>query len=145
VLTLGNRGRGFESLPLRQPKLRKSGEQAGKPKRTMSKVDDYINQQPSPQKEICQRLRELILKVLPEAKEEMRWGVPVFGDGKFYIAPLKDKVNLGFAINGLTKEEIALFEGGGKTMRHIKVFAVADIDEEKIAGLLKLVDKKAKC
>jgi hypothetical protein len=111
----------------------------------MSKVDDYINQQPSPQKEICQRLRELILKVLPGIKEEMKWGVPVFGDGKFYIAPLKDKVNLGFAINGLTKEEIALFEGGGKTMRHIKVFAVADIDEEKIAGLLKLVDKKAKC
>jgi hypothetical protein len=111
----------------------------------MSKVDDYINQQPSPQKEICQRLRELILKTLPGTKEEMRWGVPVFADGKFYIGALKDKVNLGFSINGLTKEEIALFEGGGKTMRHIKVYAVADIDEERISGLLKLVDKKAEC
>jgi hypothetical protein len=111
----------------------------------MSKVDDYINQQPSPQKEICQHLRELILKTFPGIKEEMRWGVPVFADGKFYIGALKDKVNLGFAINGLTKEEIALFEGGGKTMRHIKVHAVADIDEERISGLLKLVDKKAKC
>jgi hypothetical protein len=111
----------------------------------MSKVDSYINKQPSPQKEICQSLRELILKTFPGVKEEMRWGVPVFTDGKFYIGALKDKVNLGFAINGLTKEEIALFEGSGKTMRHIKVYALADIDEERIAGLLKLVDKKAKC
>ena len=111
----------------------------------MSKVDDYISKQPSPQKEICQSLRELILRTLPGVKEEMRWGVPVFADGKFYIGALKDKVNLGFAIKGLTKEEIALFEGGGKTMRHIKVYAVEDIDEERIIGLLKLVDKKARC
>jgi hypothetical protein len=111
----------------------------------MGKVDDYINQQPSPQKEICQHLRELIFKTLPGVKEELRWGVPVFAEGKFYIAPLKDHVNLGFAIKGLTKEEIALFEGGGKTMRHIKVYAVADIDAERIAGLLGLVNKKARC
>jgi hypothetical protein len=111
----------------------------------MGKIDDYINQQPSPQQEICQRLRALILKVLPGISEEMRWGVPVFGDGKFYIGPLKDKVNLGFAIEGLSQEEIALFEGGGKTMRHIKLYTTEDIDEERIAGLLKLVAKKAKC
>ena len=111
----------------------------------MSKVDDYINQQPSPQKEVCQSLRELILKIFPGVKEEMRWGVPVFADGKFYIGALRDKVNLGFAIKGLTKEEIALFEGSGKTMRHIKVYAVADIDEAGIIELLKLVDKKASC
>jgi len=111
----------------------------------MSKVDDYINKQPSPQKEICQSLRELILKTIPGVKEEMMWGVPVFAGGKFYIGALKDKVNLGFAIKGLTKEEIALFEGGGKTMRHIKVYTGEDIDEERISGLLKLVDKKASC
>ena len=110
-----------------------------------NKVDDYINKQPSPQREICQRLRELILKTLPGVKEEMMWGVPVFGGGKFYIGAFKKNVNLGFAIQGLSKEELALFEGGGKMMRHIKVRTVEDIDEEKIAGLLKLVDKKAKC
>ena len=109
------------------------------------KVDDYISKQPSPQKEICQHLRELILKVLPGAKEEMRWGVPVFADGKFYIGAFKKNVNLGFSIKGLTKEEITLFEGGGKMMRHIKVHAAEDIDEERIAELLKLVDKKASC
>ena len=109
-----------------------------------NQIDDYINKQGSPQKEICQNLRKLILKTLPDTKEEMKWGVPVFAGGKFYIAALKDHVNLGFAINGLTKEEVALFEGGGKTMKHIKVDKI-DIDENKIAELLRLVDKKASC
>ncbi|MBA7603779.1 hypothetical protein ES703_10897 [subsurface metagenome] len=109
-----------------------------------NKIDDYINQQGSPQKEICQNLRRLILKTFPDAKEEMKWGVPAFADGKFYIGALKDHVNLGFSIKGLAEEEVALFEGGGKTMRHIKVYTVVNMDEKRIAELLKLVDKKAK-
>jgi len=109
-----------------------------------NKIDDYINNQCSPQKEICQNLRKLILKTFPDAKKEMKWGVPAFADGKFYIVALKDHVNLGFSIKGLTKEDMTLFDGGGKTMKHIKIDKI-DIDENKIIELLKLVDKKSKC
>ncbi|TKJ46849.1 hypothetical protein CEE34_06730 [Candidatus Aerophobetes bacterium Ae_b3a] len=49
-----------------------------------NKIDDYIQKQRSPQKEICQRLRALILKIFPDQKEEMKRGVPTFCDGKFY-------------------------------------------------------------
>ena len=108
----------------------------------MSKVDNYINQQGSPQKEICQHLRSLILKTIPGAKEEMKWGVPAFADGKFYIVALKDHVNLGFAIKGLAKEELALFDGGGKTMKHIEVDKLENIDEKRISELLKLVAER---
>ena len=110
-----------------------------------NKIDDYINQQASPQKEICQHLRKLILQTLPDTKEEMKWGAPVFGEGKFYIGALKDHVNLGFSIIGLAREEIALFEGSGKTMRHIKVDKPENIDEKRIVELLELVDKKSQC
>lgn len=65
--------------------------------------------------------------------------------GKFYIGALKDHVNLGFAISGLTKEEADLFEGQGKTMRHIKIRTIQDIDKEKLAKLLKMVHKRSKC
>jgi hypothetical protein len=109
-----------------------------------NQIDDYINKQNSPQKEICQHLRRLILKTFPDAKEEMKWGVPAFADGKFYIVALKDHVNLGFSIKGLAKEDMALFDGGGKTMRHIKVDKPENIDEKRIVELLKLVDKRAK-
>ena len=108
-----------------------------------NRIDDYINQQGPPQKEICQHLRSLILKTIPGAREEMKWGVPAFADGKFYIVALKDHVNLGFSIKGLTKEDMALFDGGGKTMKHIEVDAVENIDEQRITGLLKLVAERA--
>ena len=108
-----------------------------------SQVDDYISRQISPQKEICRTLRDIILRTFPGIKEEMKWGVPAFGDGKYYIVALKDHVNLGFSIKGLTKEDLALFDGGGKTMKHIKVDQT-DIDENRIIQLLKLVYNRDK-
>ncbi|MES0341497.1 MAG: DUF1801 domain-containing protein [Candidatus Humimicrobiaceae bacterium] len=109
------------------------------------KINEYINKQKNPQKEVCNYLRNLIHKTIPGIKEEMKWGVPVFADGKFYIGSFKNSVNLGFSINGLNKEEIALFEGSGKTMRHIKIKTLQEIDDEKLIKLIKLVNKKSAC
>jgi hypothetical protein len=109
-----------------------------------SKIDDYIAKQKSPQKEICENLRQLILRVFPGVKEEMKWGVPAFAGGRFYIVALKDHVNLGFSIEGLSKEDLALFDGGGKTTKHIQVNSVENIDKERIPGLLKLVGQKTR-
>jgi len=60
------------------------------------KVDDYIEKQISPQKEICRQLRAIILRTFPGIKEEMKWGVPTYGEGKYYLVSLKEHVNLGF-------------------------------------------------
>ena len=105
-------------------------------------VDKYIEKQKSPQKEICKKLREIIVRTFPDIKEEMKWGVPSYGNGKYYFVALKTHVNLGFSLKGLSKEEIDRFEGGGKTMRHIKIDSVMDVDEKKIVELLKLIKGK---
>jgi hypothetical protein len=107
----------------------------------LSQVDKYIEKQGSPQKEIVQKLRKIILATFPNIKEEFKLGVPWY-EGKYYIVALKDHVNLGFLLKGLSKEEQKLFEGGGKTMKHIKLCSLTDVDEEKIVKLLKMVDKK---
>ena len=107
-----------------------------------NKVDDYFSKQKSPQKEICQRLRDLIDKTFPGVNEEMKWGVPAFASGKFYVVALKDHVNLGFSTEGLTEEEIALFDGGGKTTKHIQIDSLPGMDEKRIVTLLKLVNEK---
>jgi hypothetical protein len=110
------------------------------------KVDDYIGRQKSPKKEICQQLRQLILRTFPGISEEIRGGVPCYGCtkdkgyGKFYIVSLEDHVNLGFSIGGLTQQQQRFFEGSGTTMKHIKVFSVQDIDEGYIVNLLKMVN-----
>jgi uncharacterized protein YdhG (YjbR/CyaY superfamily) len=105
-------------------------------------VDDYIEKQTSPQKEICQKLRQIIFKTFPDIEEEMKWGVPSYGKGRYYFVALKKHVNLGFSLQGLSKEEIALFEGSGKTMKHIKVDSLKAIDRNRIVKLLKLVNSK---
>ena len=107
------------------------------------RVDEYIEKQKSPQKEILQSLRKIILKALPKAEEKMWVGVPWY-EGKYYTVGLKDHVNIGFCIEGLSEKELGLFEGAGKMMRHIKIRTLREIDEEKIVKLIKLVDKKAK-
>ena len=109
------------------------------------KVEEYIEKQESPQKDIIQMVRKIFLKTLLNCEEEKKWGVIVFAGGKFYIGAIKNRVHVGFAINGLNKEEIGLFEGSGKTMRHIKIHSLEDIDVKKLVKLIKLVDKKTIC
>jgi len=82
-------------------------------------VNEYIEKQKSPRKEILQKVRKIFLKTLPSCEEKMRWGAITFAAGKFYIAAMKNRVHVGFAITGLNKDEVSLFEGSGKTMRHI--------------------------
>lgn len=104
-------------------------------------VKNYIEKQASPQKEILLKLREIIVETIPEIKEEFKMGVPWY-ENKFYLVGLKDHVNIGFSLKSLSKEEIKLFEGNGKTMRHIKVFSTAEIDRDNIMKLLNLVWEK---
>ena len=108
-------------------------------------VNGYIEKQKSPQKEILQKVREIFQKTLPGSEEKMPWGVVTFAGGKFYIAAMKTRVHVGFAITGLNKEEISSFEGTGKTMRHIKIPTLEDIDEKPLVRLIKMVDEKAIC
>lgn len=107
------------------------------------KVKEYFDKQSLPQKEICKRVRKILLDTIPEIQEEYKNGVPWYG--KFYIVGLKNSVNVGFSVTGLDKEEQKLFEGKGKFMRHIKIYAVEDVDEKRIKKLFKLVWKKASC
>jgi len=109
------------------------------------KVKQYIDKQKSPQKETIMAIRKIFFKTLKNCEEKFGWGVIVLCGGKFYIAAMKNKVHVGFSILGLDREEIKFLEGGGKTMRHIKIPDLASIDEAKLKKLIKLVDKKAKC
>ncbi len=105
-------------------------------------VTEYIENQKLPQKEICKALRKIILKTFPDISEKMKWGVPSYDYGRYYFVALKTHVNLGFSLKGLVKEEISLFEGGGKSMKHLQFKSVEEIDEKNVIKLLKLTKNK---
>lgn len=104
-----------------------------------AEVKAYVEKQKSPLKEICKKLHKIITKTLPGIEDEMKWGVPAFGNGKYYIVALKDHVNLGFSKKGLTKKEVALFDGHANTTVHLEIKTVKDIDEKRIVELLKMI------
>jgi predicted GIY-YIG superfamily endonuclease len=109
-----------------------------------AKVERYLEKTPPPQKEICLKLRQIILQVFPDITEAMKSGVPAYAGGLFIIRVRKNQVNLGISIQGLTEKQIALFPGSGRTLRHLKFRALADVDEKKIVKLLKIAGKGAK-
>lgn len=104
-------------------------------------IGDYIEKQKAPQRALIQRLRDIVLKTLPDIKEEIKMGVPWY-EGKYYIVALKDHVNVGFSVKGLSEQEMALFEGKGKMMRHLKFYSLEDVDETRVVKLLRLVAEK---
>jgi hypothetical protein len=106
-------------------------------------VDSYIKKQPSPLREICEQLREIILRALPHIREEMKWGVPTYNGGAYYIVALKDHVNLGFSVVGLSADELSQFVGSG-TMKHVEIRTMGEIDEARITHLLQLVWKASR-
>jgi hypothetical protein len=109
------------------------------------KVKEYIEKQDEPKKTLLKKARKLILDTIPNCEEKFMWGVPVYDDAKFYIAAMKTRIHIGFAIGGLSKKEIEEFDGTGKTMRHIKIHSLKEFDKQKLACLIKLVHKKATC
>lgn len=110
-----------------------------------NQVDVYIEKQKSPQREILQEIRKIFVETLSGCQEKMMWGVITFADGKFYIAAMRNRVHVGFAVTGLSDEEIGLFEGNGKTIRHIKIPTIESISKETLVKLIKMVDQKAIC
>lgn len=104
-----------------------------------NKVTEYINKQKSPQKEICENIRKIIFKAFPNINEEMKWGVPSYNNGKYYFVSLKNHVNLGFSIKGLSKEDLKLFSKVGKTTANIEIKELKEINKKEIIKLLKLI------
>ena len=104
-------------------------------------VEEYIEKQKSPQKEILRELRKIILRTFLDIKEEMKMGVPWY-EGKLYVVALKDHVNLGLCLNRLSEKEKRLLEGSSRTMRHIKIHSLEGIDDKKIKELLVMVRKR---
>lgn len=109
------------------------------------KVKEYIQKQDKLKRMLLKKARRLILETIADCKEEFRWGVPVYDGGKFYIAAMKERIHVGFAIGGLSEEEIKEFEGTGKTMRHLKIHSLDEFDKKKLVRLIKLVHNKAAC
>jgi len=105
-------------------------------------VTAYINNVSKEQKEIMEAIRNLIHQHVENVTEEFKWSRPIFKSTKdfAYLQANKHHVNLGF-YSGFEKlhDPDGILEGTGKTMRHIKLRSISDINSELLSEWFKVL------
>jgi len=98
-------------------------------KSSKRQIDAFIDQAHPVVQPVLRDLRELVQKELPEAKEEIKWGRPVYSLNNVvcYLAASGDHANLGFYRGIELRDPKGLLEGEGKKLRHIKVYNCEEI------------------
>lgn len=103
------------------------------------KVTEYIASLPSPQKEICQSLRELILENFPQMREEFKWNYPAYyynGKRICLTSGFKEHVTLELFYGAYLQDAQERIVGVGKNTRHIKLKSLKEIDTNYFVDLL---------
>lgn len=100
-------------------------------------TDEFISSLPSPQREIIEALRELIVRAGPNLRETLKWGYPCYvGTGNVCaVMPFANHVHLEF-FHG-SELSSGLLEGTGMGMRHVRVRSVAEVRARTLGPLLK--------
>jgi hypothetical protein len=104
-------------------------------------TDAYYAAQPPEKRLLLEKLRALVLKVVPDAESSIKWGVPFYarnGKSVCAIAAFKEHVGINFfAPPSVLADPGKKLEGGGKSMRMLKVRTEKDIDAASITRWLK--------
>lgn len=107
-------------------------------------VEQFLSTYPPDVQQLALKTRELVKEIVPDAQERVYEAYKTIGYGSgtkmdamfCYIAPLKDRINLGFYRGVVLKDEDKLLEGTGKLLRHVKVRSMADVEKPALRQLI---------
>lgn len=104
-------------------------------------ITEYINNSPDQQREILEKVRQLIHDNVPQVTEEFKWSRPVFKSKKdfAYLKTAKSYVTLGFMDFSKLDDPENRLEGTGKDMRHVKLKILQDVDPDLFEKWIKAV------
>jgi len=120
----------------------KSRSTVGAPRKDFgAPVDAYFAEQPPEKRALLDKLRALVDKEVPHATATIKWGVPIYqvnGRNVCSLAAFKEHVGINFfASPDVLIDPDKKLEGGGKSMRMLKVRSAKDIDTSSIRRWLK--------
>jgi hypothetical protein len=108
--------------------------------RAIKEVDQYIEDLPENIQKITDALRKIILDSSPNLLEEYKWSMPNYSYNGLvcYLQASKKHVNLGFHKGNelIESDTDSRLQGTGKTMRHIKIMKMEEIQPEAFAALI---------
>ena len=104
-------------------------------------VDSWMSRLEPDQRPIAEALRNLVLEAEPDpdAIGAIKWGNPTYEkQGRVcYLAATKSYVSLGFFNGAGLTDPQGRIEGTGRKMRHVKVRALSDIDQQQFAAWIR--------
>jgi hypothetical protein len=102
-------------------------------------VDEYIGRLPPHQVEILKRLRALIRRVAPEARESIKWAQPVYeSNGPMcYVRAFSKHVNVGFWRGADLTDPAGLLKTGGDRMAHVSITEASEIREAELEAFVR--------
>lgn len=111
--------------------------------RSVTQVEAFIRQASPAIRPVLRDLRQLVREELPEAKEEIKWGRPVYSLNQIvcYLAAAENHANLGFYRGIELEDPKGLLQGDGKKLRHIKVFRREEILRQPYGILIRQAAK----
>jgi hypothetical protein len=106
-------------------------------------VDGYVAGLDDWQQEIVEAVRKLLREGAPKATESIKWGQPVYEDnGPFaYIKAYSKQVNFGFWRGADLKDPMAILQGDGNRMRHVKLAAKSGIEKGPLLAFIRAAVK----
>ena len=91
------------------------------PKTKPTTVDEYIKAAPRTGQKMLREIRALLKKVVPGARETLKWGSPVFEQGRILFSYSAHKSHLNFSPTGPAmepfQEELTKFKTGKDTIQ----------------------------
>lgn len=109
------------------------------PKRlTQEEIDNFAVASPPAVRELILAIREFILDQVPDADEALKWSQPWYDrNGPVaYIGAFSAHANLGFPRGAELAGRFPMLEGSGKSMRHVKICTVEDLQDPLLAAAL---------
>ena len=86
-----------------------------------STVDEYIEAAPQEAQEKLREIRSILKKIAPSARESLKWGSPVFEEGRILFSYSAHKSHLNFSPTGPAmepfKEALAKLKTGKDTIQ----------------------------
>lgn len=107
-------------------------------------VSAFFDKLPAEQQSIAHAAHKVLLKAAPTLEHSVKWGLANYmypgakmkdGDG-FAIYASAKSVNLAVGRGGEIAKKHPLLEGTGKSMRHVKLYSVADANSPAVAAIL---------
>ena len=103
-------------------------------------VDDFVKHKVAPEhRAIVARLRALMKKHAPEAKEGISYGILAWKMKRMVAIVNATKHHVTFALSGGVhfEDKYGLLEGVGKVSRHVKLTSLADVNATALGCYIK--------